>query len=117
MQVERDENPDISISGEIGEIVDKRMDGNYDIKSIVVVANLALRCVEAKPSCRPSVSEIVAEIKEAIIHESNNNNNALQTCEGLGIEHGDLQASLVHLRGEPSKRICIFFFKTVVTVG
>ena len=42
MQVERDENPDISISGEIGEIVDKRTDGNYDIKSIVAVANLAL---------------------------------------------------------------------------
>ena len=90
MQVERDENPDISISGEIGEIVDKRMDGNYDIKSIVIVANPALRCVEANPSCRPSVSEIVAEIKEAIIHESNNNNNSLRTCEGLGIEHGYL---------------------------
>lgn len=99
--VEMDENPGKSISGEIEEIVDKRMRGNYDIRSIVDFAKLALRCVDAKPSFRPTSSQVVAEIKQVIAHE--NNNNALPISEEIGIEHGDLQAGPVHLHAECSK--------------
>jgi serine/threonine protein kinase len=75
-------------------IVDKRLDGNYDLVSIVEVAKLAFRCVEATPSSRPSVSELVTQIKEAIICE-NENNSPPPISEGIG---SHLQASNVHPR-------------------
>lgn len=62
--MEMDEN-----GGKITEIIDKRLGGRYNIKSISGVAKVAMRCVQALPSCRPNVSEIVAELKEAIKHE------------------------------------------------
>jgi hypothetical protein len=43
------------------------------MKSIIGIAKVALRCVDTKPSSRTSVSEVVEEIKEAIIHENENN--------------------------------------------
>lgn len=75
---------------EIAEVIDGRLGSNYDMKSITGIAKLALRCVEAKPSSRPSVSEVVADIKEAIIHE-NENNALFRNPEVIGIECGDLQ--------------------------
>jgi hypothetical protein len=59
-----DENP-----GKIAEIIDKRLHGNYDMKSINLVAKVAMRCVQAEPSFRPSVSEVVVELKNAMKHE------------------------------------------------
>jgi hypothetical protein len=55
-----------AIPGKIEEIVDKRLSGNYDLKSITRVAKVAIRCVKAEPFYRPSVSEIVAELTEAM---------------------------------------------------
>jgi len=59
--VEMDEN-----GGIIAEIIDKRLEGSYDLKSITRVAKVAMRCVEAKPSLRPSASEVVRELKKAM---------------------------------------------------
>jgi hypothetical protein len=59
-----DENP-----GKIAEIIDKRLHGNYDMKSINLVAKVAMRCVQAEPSFRPSASEVVVELKNAMKHE------------------------------------------------
>jgi len=70
--------------GEIAEIIDNRLGGNYDIKSITCVAKLAMKCLDARPLYRPSASEVVAKIKEAIIHENENNGD-------IDIQHGDLQ--------------------------
>jgi len=53
----------------IVEIIDKKMDGNYDMKSITIVAKLALRCIEETSSWRPSMSEVVGELKEAFMYE------------------------------------------------
>jgi serine/threonine protein kinase len=58
------ENP-----GKIVEIIDKKMDGNYNMKSITIVAKLALRCVEEESSWRPSMNEVVGELKEAFMYE------------------------------------------------
>lgn len=55
--------------GKMVKIIDKYMDGKYDMKSITMVAKLALRCVEHTPSCRPSMSEVVGELKEAFMYE------------------------------------------------
>ena len=54
-----------AIPGKIEEIIDKRLDGNYNIKSVTSVAKVAIRCVKAEPFYRPNVTEVVAELKEA----------------------------------------------------
>jgi len=58
---------------EIIEVIERSLGGNYDMKSITSIAKVVLRCVDTKPSSRMSVSEVVAEIKKAIIHENENN--------------------------------------------
>ena len=51
---------------EIGEeIIDKKLGGNYDVKSLARVAKLALRCVHNSPKDRPSITEVVGELKDA----------------------------------------------------
>jgi hypothetical protein len=64
----KEENPD-----KITEIIDKRLHLNYErlhlnyeMKSITSVGNLAIRCVQPDPYFRPSVSEVVTELKENI---------------------------------------------------
>jgi len=92
--------PYVKIS-DIEAIIDKRLDGNYCMGSIVKVGRLALRCVEGVPSCRPSVSEVVADIKDAITCENENNvGPSSLISEGIGIEHRDLAASNVNKRME-----------------
>ncbi|GLJ05673.1 hypothetical protein SUGI_0022780 [Cryptomeria japonica] len=39
------------------------------MKSIVHLTNLAWRCIASEPSGRPSISEVVAEIKEGVTFE------------------------------------------------
>jgi serine/threonine protein kinase len=56
-----EENPD-----KITEIIDKRLHVNSEMKSITSVANLAIRWVQRDPYFRPSVSEVVTELKENI---------------------------------------------------
>ncbi|XP_059064995.1 probable LRR receptor-like serine/threonine-protein kinase At5g48740 [Cryptomeria japonica] len=53
----------------IEEIVDKRLGKRYSMKSIIHLTNLAWRCIASEPSGRPSISEVVAEIKEAVTFE------------------------------------------------
>ncbi|XP_057823865.2 probable LRR receptor-like serine/threonine-protein kinase At2g23950 isoform X2 [Cryptomeria japonica] len=53
----------------IEEMVDKRLGKRYNMKSIVHLTNLAWRCIASQPSSRPTISEVVAEIKEAVTFE------------------------------------------------
>ncbi|KAH9326574.1 hypothetical protein KI387_006752, partial [Taxus chinensis] len=55
------------------EVLDKRLVNNCDLKSVSTIAKLARRCITEEPSCRPTVSEVVMEIKEAIKYENGNN--------------------------------------------
>lgn len=55
-----------AIPGKIEEIIDRRLGGNYNIESVTRVAKIAIRCVKAEPFYRPSVSEVVAELTEAM---------------------------------------------------
>eukprot|EP00253_Pinus_taeda_P009211 PITA_09211 len=79
----------------IREIIDKRLDGSYDMKSMTRVAKVAMRCVQVERSCRPSISDVVAELKEAIKLE-----DIASVSEEIGIEGGDLVAG----GAESSKR-------------
>lgn len=73
--------------GKIIEIIDRRLCGGYDMRSMTRVSRIALRCVQVTPSCRPSVSEVVAELKKAIKHEDKVSISILEeTC----IQNGDL---------------------------
>jgi serine/threonine protein kinase len=81
--LEMDENV-----GKITEIVDKRLDGSWHMESMIGVAKVAMRCVQVELSSRPSMSEVVAELKEAIKHED----IASTSISQLDIESGDLLA-------------------------
>lgn len=63
-----------------------RLGDNYDIKSIIRVANLAIRCVQNQPSYRPSVTEVEAELREAA-------KQANDASEDMVIECSDLEAN------------------------
>lgn len=63
--------------GKMTEIIDKRLGESYNIKSIAVVVKVAMRCIQAEPSSRPRMSEVVAELKEAIKREDSSE------CEGM----------------------------------
>ena len=56
--------------GKIIEIIDKRMGENYDMKSTICVAKLAMRCVHAQPTYRPSVTDLVGELREIAKHDN-----------------------------------------------
>ncbi|KAH9327940.1 hypothetical protein KI387_000048, partial [Taxus chinensis] len=56
-------------SQQLSEIVDKRLDNNYDMTSLGIVAKLAIRCIAEEPSNRPTISEVVLEMKEALKFE------------------------------------------------
>lgn len=73
--------------GKIIEIIDKMLRGGYDMKSMTRVAKIAMRCVQALPSSRPSVSEVVTELKEAMKHEDK---DCISIAEEIGIHNGDL---------------------------
>ena len=77
--LEMDEN-----NGKIENIIDKALGYNYDMKSITRVAKLAIRCVQAQPSSRPNISEVVAELKEATKHD----NDALEDIDADYISFG-----------------------------
>jgi hypothetical protein len=78
--LEMDENGSI-----ITEIIDKRLGEDYDMKSITLVAKVAMRCVQADPSSRPSASEVVGQLKQAVKIE-----NKASISEEIGVESGDL---------------------------
>ena len=97
--MELDEN-----SGDIDVIIEKRLDGKYYLTSIIEVSKLAFRCLQDKQSSRPSLSEVVAHMKEAIKLE-NENNSPLPIAERNDIEHtGLMQASNAHPQMESIPR-------------
>lgn len=54
-------------------IIDGRLAAeNCNMESIARVAKLALKCVDDFPDCRPSIGEVVDEIKEAMTVENAN---------------------------------------------
>ncbi|KAL5702666.1 hypothetical protein ACHQM5_027852 [Ranunculus cassubicifolius] len=47
------------------EIVDHSLTGNYEVESMRKTASIASRCVERDASQRPTIAEVLAELKEA----------------------------------------------------
>ncbi|XP_031487483.1 putative leucine-rich repeat receptor-like protein kinase At2g19210 isoform X1 [Nymphaea colorata] len=52
--------------GDIRSIIDPRLQGQYDINSMWKVAETAMTCTQEKSVIRPIMTEVVAELKEAM---------------------------------------------------
>lgn len=52
--------------GDIASIADPRMGGQYDVNSVWKVAELALKCKEKPSRERPTMTDVVAELKESL---------------------------------------------------
>uniref|UniRef100_A0A0D6QTN4 Protein kinase domain-containing protein n=1 Tax=Araucaria cunninghamii TaxID=56994 RepID=A0A0D6QTN4_ARACU len=80
----------------IPKIIDKRLGDGYDTKSIVHVARMALRCVESHPSIRPSISDVVMEIKEAMKYQ-NEATRLNEVSKDTYVEQGKSQNNKISL--------------------
>lgn len=56
-------------SGDIQGIIDPSLHDEYDIQSMWKIAEKALMCVQAHGYMRPSISEVLKEIQDAILME------------------------------------------------
>lgn len=56
----------ISISGDVKSIVDRRLEGEYDINSAWMAIELALSCVSPTSATRPNMSQVVADLKQCL---------------------------------------------------
>lgn len=82
----------------ISRIVDNRLQSNdYDINTVIHLAKLAIKCSEADPSNRPTVSEIVAEIKVAIKYENDKNSGIKDNISELSGDYSDLINSQISM--------------------
>uniref|UniRef100_A0A0E0RCJ2 Protein kinase domain-containing protein n=1 Tax=Oryza rufipogon TaxID=4529 RepID=A0A0E0RCJ2_ORYRU len=56
-------------SGDIHGIIDQSLDAGYDLQSVWKIAEVATMCVKPKGVLRPSISEVLKEIQDAIAIE------------------------------------------------
>ncbi|GLJ05833.1 hypothetical protein SUGI_0026360 [Cryptomeria japonica] len=70
-------------SVEVLKMVDKELLGDDNHKSITSVIKLAMKCIAEEPACRPSISEVVMEIKKAMIYENDNTASKLDVSEEI----------------------------------
>ncbi|XXG57235.1 hypothetical protein AAC387_Pa03g4447 [Persea americana] len=57
------------VGGDIMDVIDPKLEGNYDIKSIQKVAEIARACTSPKSVDRPLIRDVVIELKEYIGNE------------------------------------------------
>jgi hypothetical protein len=60
-------------TGNIEAIVDPRLDGDYDVSSIWKVVDIALLCTKEASDERPTMSMVVAQLKDALALEEARN--------------------------------------------
>ncbi|PWA79702.1 serine/threonine/dual specificity protein kinase, catalytic domain-containing protein [Artemisia annua] len=54
-------------TGDLMELVDPRLDSEYDVQEVMVVTNLALLCTTISPSERPTMSSVVSMLEGRIL--------------------------------------------------
>ncbi|GKB23238.1 probable leucine-rich repeat receptor-like serine/threonine-protein kinase, partial [Tanacetum coccineum] len=57
-------------TGNIMELVDSRLDSEYDMQELMVVINLALLCTTISPTDRPTMSSVVGMLEGRIVPQS-----------------------------------------------
>ncbi|CAK9163322.1 unnamed protein product [Ilex paraguariensis] len=98
-------------SGDIQGIIDPSLRNKYDMQSMWKIAEKALMCVQPHGSMRPSISEIIKEIQDAIsiereaeaVREGNSDDISRQSVHScLNIGSLDLAASEHYLSVDDS---------------
>ena len=56
--------------GNLAEIADPRMQGNYDVNSMWRVIEIALSCASYSSSQRPTISDVAAQLKDCLAAET-----------------------------------------------
>ena len=69
--------------GDIQNIVDPRLGGDFDVNSVWKAVEVAVVCVSPTSSRRPTMRQVVAELKESLTTELS------QKMEGYGVELKD----------------------------
>ncbi|KAG6526595.1 hypothetical protein ZIOFF_016587 [Zingiber officinale] len=62
--------------GYIEDVVDPRLQGKYDINSVWKCADIALKCTAQRSQERPTMTEVVMQLKESLELENSHYNNA-----------------------------------------
>ncbi|TVU49678.1 hypothetical protein EJB05_01004, partial [Eragrostis curvula] len=84
--------------GDIMNIVDPRMGGEYDINYVWKVAELALQCKEEPSWKRPTMTDVVVELKECLALEVS---HALSYYSSVPSSANDLSVTSQDIRSEP----------------
>ncbi|PWA64195.1 serine/threonine/dual specificity protein kinase, catalytic domain-containing protein [Artemisia annua] len=61
---------DLNNTGNIMELVDSRLNSEYDLQEMMVVINLALLCTTISPTDRPTMSSVVSMLEGRIVPQS-----------------------------------------------
>ena len=72
----------------ITDVVDKRMPGDYSLKSMRTIIDVALKSLASSSLNRPSMSDVVIQIRDAIKYELETSDNELVTARCVG---GDVE--------------------------
>ncbi|XP_042465197.1 probable LRR receptor-like serine/threonine-protein kinase At1g05700 [Zingiber officinale] len=86
--------------GYIEDIVDPRLEGEYDINSVWKCANIALKCTTERSQQRPTMTEVVMQLKESLKLENSHDNtvNKVAHSENLDSEVSDVsQKSILEI--------------------
>lgn len=59
----------LPVRGDINGIIDRRLNGNYDVNSVWKAVEIAMNCVSKKPTRRPTMNQVVAELKNCLAME------------------------------------------------
>ncbi|KAJ3709231.1 hypothetical protein LUZ61_012936 [Rhynchospora tenuis] len=68
-------------NGNIYAIIDPAMEKTYNIQSVWKIAEIALMCVKLRRTERPSISEVLKEIQEAILIEQTGTNSQVESID------------------------------------
>ena len=68
-------------TGDINTIVEPRLGGDFETNSVWKAVELAMACVSRAPNQRPTMSQVVAELKECLAAELSRIDN-----NGVGVE-------------------------------
>ncbi|KAF3329926.1 LRR receptor-like serine/threonine-protein kinase [Carex littledalei] len=71
-------------NGNIQAIIDKSLEPTYDIQSIWKITEVALMCVKQRGMERPSISEVLKEIQEAILIEQKGATSGVESIDVFG---------------------------------
>ncbi|TVU49671.1 hypothetical protein EJB05_00997, partial [Eragrostis curvula] len=85
--------------GDITSIADPRMGGDYDVNSVWKVAELALQCKEEPSRKRPTMTDIVVELKECLELEVL---HAMSCYSSVPSSANNLSGTSVDMHGEAS---------------